>query len=672
MRELVLTGLPELFPDSDQEKNALYLSEGCFSGNHKDFLKDQDKYEVCPSFWKDGAHLEEAQKYIDELLERVVVSLTNDMNRVYNLEYGKKYWRVIFAFWLLHWLAQLYDRYHQLFHCFRNSREIYSIKAPEEQFQKILSQSHFMQFISTHEYNLELYSDILKNMRVKWGRYYKLQSIELQKLELTQLRINNRNRVNARMLFKQKEDGIAFNKTIRERSRLERITKDLLASFYSFSVIKRNIERVYKTPGFLLKVGLNYIINHRVTIHLLMRFYYLRFWVTGKRKVLLKGVYGVDTLDDFKKLFCDDGKDFLSKIDRISKVQTQAIDDSEFLRDFVPKDNFEFDFEFLVKKLIAKYMPEEFKLYKKIPKYVSNFLFYISSHGDLPLMASIMQNKGLALSSQHGGGYGIIKVFPIACMEYHSLTGFISWGWRHSHVGARRVFPLPSPLLSKAKAKAKKQKKFMNTENTFYFIGTMFLTYYYRFHSDIHPRFYKRYVENKVKFLDTLEARILSRVMYRPHSTYYGIDDVKYVLQKLPVSSIVLDSVEHQQRLLDSRLVIIDHSATTLLQALAVNTPTLLFWNPEQHLFCDEGQVYFDKLRQVKILFDDPVMAARHLNKIGDHVKEWWQQEELQEVREEFCYNYARTSENWHEEWREFIKKMSKAKVNERGEISQW
>ena len=66
------------------------------------------------------------------------------------------------------------------------------------------------------------------------------------------------------------------------------------------------------------------------------------------------------------------------------------------------------------------------------------------------------------------------------------------------------------------------------------------------------------------------------------------------------------------------------------------------------------------KLKDVNILFDDPLKASKFVDEIYDDIESWWLSKEVQEVREKFCHNYARTSENWADEW---IKEFSKVLV---------
>jgi len=58
----------------------------------------------------------------------------------------------------------------------------------------------------------------------------------------------------------------------------------------------------------------------------------------------------------------------------------------------------------------------------------------------------------------------------------------------------------------------------------------------------------------------------------------------------------------------------------------------------------------------VGILHDTPGSAARFLNEIGNNVEKWWLNDEVQEVREKFCDNFAFSSADWKADWETFLK----------------
>ena len=101
----------------------------------------------------------------------------------------------------------------------------------------------------------------------------------------------------------------------------------------------------------------------------------------------------------------------------------------------------------------------------------------------------------------------------------------------------------------------------------------------------------------------------------------------------------------------ESRLAISTYNATTYLQTFVADFPTILFWNPQHWEVRVSAQPYFDRLRQVGILHDTPERAADKVNEIADDPMSWWKQPRIQEAKDLFCAQFARTSDDWLEDW---------------------
>ena len=63
------------------------------------------------------------------------------------------------------------------------------------------------------------------------------------------------------------------------------------------------------------------------------------------------------------------------------------------------------------------------------------------------------------------------------------------------------------------------------------------------------------------------------------------------------------------------------------------------------------------KLKDVKIFFETPEELAEHLNNIHLDIDKWWKKPKVQKVKNEFCYHFARTSNEWTKVWVNLFKK---------------
>jgi len=96
-----------------------------------------------------------------------------------------------------------------------------------------------------------------------------------------------------------------------------------------------------------------------------------------------------------------------------------------------------------------------------------------------------------------------------------------------------------------------------------------------------------------------------------------------------------------------SKLVIIDHCMTTMLETFSANIPTVLFWSKTVHeTILEDSKPFFDELKNAKILFhdiDELIIALNHINK---DVDTWWFNKDRQQIVNSFCNQFAKKSNN--------------------------
>ena len=109
-----------------------------------------------------------------------------------------------------------------------------------------------------------------------------------------------------------------------------------------------------------------------------------------------------------------------------------------------------------------------------------------------------------------------------------------------------------------------------------------------------------------------------------------------------------------------SNIVIIDHPHTSFIESLAINAPSLFFWNPNIYKMRSEAEEYFDLLREVGVLYDKPLEAAKQLIQIYDHTLDWWNQKSIQDARTVFLEIFGYSRKNWMEYWAKEIRKLGR------------
>ena len=91
-----------------------------------------------------------------------------------------------------------------------------------------------------------------------------------------------------------------------------------------------------------------------------------------------------------------------------------------------------------------------------------------------------------------------------------------------------------------------------------------------------------------------------------------------------------------------SRLYISTYNATTYLESLYWNVPTIIFWDPKHWELRENAKPYFELLKSVGIFHDTPEGAAQQMINVWDDIDLWWNSKEVQNARLKFCKQYSR------------------------------
>jgi putative transferase (TIGR04331 family) len=90
-----------------------------------------------------------------------------------------------------------------------------------------------------------------------------------------------------------------------------------------------------------------------------------------------------------------------------------------------------------------------------------------------------------------------------------------------------------------------------------------------------------------------------------------------------------------------TKIFIATYNATTYLESLVLNIPTIIFWDPRYWELRESAKPLFEKLKAVRIFHESPESAAYQMTEVWNDVSGWWDNQEVQLAREEFCEHYA-------------------------------
>lgn len=330
-------------------------------------------------------------------------------------------------------------------------------------------------------------------------------------------------------------------------------------------------------------------------------------------------------------------------LDLRNKIQLRASDDK---------------FQGLLMRMITEHIPVLYvegyanmnrmslKAYPRRPEVIFNtFAFNADEPFKFWAAYNIERNIRL-LGHQHGGFYG--SGLP-SVPEDHQIKiydTFYTWGWKSDIY--ENTKPLAAAELNTIKRgiRPKKGGRLLLVEmaiTRYSFIPEMLC---------VSSSGFLTYLNEQFRFVSALSARNKRLLLVRLYTHNYQLSQKDRWINKFPEIDCPRANESIINQLNESSLCIGTYNGTTYLQTFAANFPTVLFWNLEHWKIRASAQPYFDRLRKVGVLHDTPEEAADKVNEISEDPISWWKQPAIQEAKDQFCFQFARTSDKWLEKWR--------------------
>lgn len=232
---------------------------------------------------------------------------------------------------------------------------------------------------------------------------------------------------------------------------------------------------------------------------------------------------------------------------------------------------------------------------------------------------------------QHGGNYGQVRVICDTALVEYSQHAFGTWGWSE-HAGSRGNFiPLPYPQIARLAGRwhGKRGPHML-------FVGTEMPAYQYRLDAHPTPLQMVQYREDKQWFFEALDRALQSRTFYRPYFDVPGtLQDATWLLPRFPRVRLCTGPLTPQ--MLACRLLVLDHHGTTMLEALAANVPTVLYWTREAWPLTPESEALLDVLARAGIWHATAEEAAAKVNQVWEDPATWWRSTAVQDARRTCC-----------------------------------
>jgi len=153
-----------------------------------------------------------------------------------------------------------------------------------------------------------------------------------------------------------------------------------------------------------------------------------------------------------------------------------------------------------------------------------------------------------------------------------------------------------------------------------------------------------KYFEDQKIFISNLDKTIKTNTVIRlssEYKTHKFREDLRWVEFD---DNLLLNY--HQDSffslLSKSRLVVHSYDSTGFLEALALNVPTMAFWQNGLDHILPEAKAHYQELADVGILHFSPKTISEKINYEWKDIELWWNRLDIQKARDKFCDQYAR------------------------------
>ena len=305
--------------------------------------------------------------------------------------------------------------------------------------------------------------------------------------------------------------------------------------------------------------------------------------------------------------------------------------------------------ENIIKKLLFELVPVcylegydhlykiiEKKSWPKSPKFIfTSNSFYKDEAFKLWTASKVVKGTKYFVG-QHGNNYFTKRnMFPRTRspkIEEKTAYKFITWGWSNNHSKYIPAFIF--------KTIGKKTKKFNSN-------GRLLLTEVSQ--SIRHTTWdaiseHKKYFEEQKKFISQLKVNPRKNIIIRLHKLFKDRKFHEDLRWKDFDKTLELDlgNTPIEDLIAKSRLVIHSYDSTGMLETFSQNIPTLAFWQNGLSHLCESAKPHYKILVDAGIIHLSPSSISKKVNEIWNDVDDWWNQEHIQEAKNQFCSIYAK------------------------------
>jgi putative transferase (TIGR04331 family) len=589
-RLLVTTAMEETWGN---DVPVLFLGEWCRRYNRKHTWSKMDALVADPF----GVELEQKIRnatYFSDLSDQIWIELTEALNQYHQEQHSQRYWEILFGVWFRTFVKVAFNRYYTLDQALKNYEVFGTVAIKGDACPLATPDSRsFLNACSDDRWNHSIFLRILDfRGDVKLDRFFVplekdngFKGEEKVKCELP---------VQAIGLVSKLLDVIAIRGT---GSSVIRLVGKLI------SAIGTKLGR--DTDAFIISSYLPF--KEEIKLQLALG-QIPQIW----KRPLLENVKADPEARANLKLNSDNYKGF----EKYLRWQLPETIPSCFLEGY--------------KGLIKR--TEEMPWPKK-PKFIFTSNAFGTSEIFKAWTASKVEQGIPYFVGQHGNNYGTHAWYSTGRWpERTACDKFITWGWAESKKDT------PAFVFTNAGIKHRQYDS----------SGGLLLIEYHFYqsidHFDSHHEC-ELYLEDQFQFVENLPEQIHQKLKVRLYAQHEKIRSSLNLQWKDRLPHIQIDpgNINIRKMIKQNRLVVHSYDSTGILETLAMNIPTMCFWRDGLNHLLPSAKPYYELLADAGILFYSPEAAAQSIALHWDDIGGWWGSEKVQDARQKFCRQYART-----------------------------
>jgi len=592
MNLLVVTSLTKTFGNNEK-----IIFAGNWIQSKINFKKDLKKRNY--KFFKNTNHHDQKYKeYILDLRERLINDLVSQLNKIHKLNYAHKIWKILLEPWLTMYLENNYHRWNLILKIIKKNKKLKFIYLKNlENFETNFDSKEFKMLIGRSDiYNQYIFQKILKYMK----------------------------------------------KTYKKK----------IYFFNSFTKINKNYQKLHITKKSALGRFRSFI-NLFLYFFIKRNKFYLDIYFSGYKNLILnlklKQLPYKDSIffsnENYLKLLKrKKTNSSLRKKISFKSLKSIAFENylSENLKNDLPTAVLE---NFSLIKKHANLIPLKPKIIVSDINYQHNIIFKF-------WLINCIKNKTKFFIADHGGAFihrsKKANAYGAIIDNHDEEISDLVIRW-HKPLNQNNI-QLPALKISRFK---EIRSNYQNLKHLLMigFETTKYPRYFLTVPISGQTLYQVQYIKSLYK---NLKSNLKNHFLFKPFPKNimgggWNIDNRTQFLfsqEKLITN--------YKGAIKKAKIIICSYPSTTFLESM-ISGPTILLYKSEYWKYTKDFNNLLSNLKEANILFENPNLAAKHLNKVWDNVDSWWESKKVKSVRSQFFSEACQIRENSINMWKDFL-----------------